>query len=130
MKKREDMTEMQVHVCLNQGTEYPFTGKLLDQQKKGLYRCVVCHSLLFVSDTKFDAGCGWPSFFQAISPEVIRYLDDYTLSRPRTEIRCGQCDAHLGHVFEDGPPPTGLRYCVNSVSMAFEDSETGELIEG
>ncbi|AET15197.1 TPA: peptide-methionine (R)-S-oxide reductase MsrB [Pasteurella multocida] len=130
MKKREDMTEMQVHVCLNQGTEYPFTGKLLDQQKKGLYRCVVCHSLLFVSDTKFDAGCGWPSFFQAISPEAIRYLDDYTLSRPRTEIRCGQCDAHLGHVFEDGPPPTGLRYCVNSVSMAFEDSETGELIEG
>lgn len=124
------MTEMQVHVCLNQGTEYPFTGKLLDQQKKGLYRCVVCHSLLFVSDTKFDAGCGWPSFFQAISPEAIRYLDDYTLSRPRTEIRCGQCDAHLGHVFEDGPPPTGLRYCVNSVSMAFEDSETGELIEG
>lgn len=130
MKKREGMTEMQVHVCLNQGTEYPFTGKLLDQQKKGLYRCVVCHSLLFVSDTKFDAGCGWPSFFQAISPEAIRYLDDYTLSRPRTEIRCGQCDAHLGHVFEDGPPPTGLRYCVNSVSMAFEDSETGELIEG
>ncbi|AXN96140.1 peptide-methionine (R)-S-oxide reductase MsrB [Pasteurella multocida] len=130
MKKREDMTEMQVHVCLNQGTEYPFTGKLLDQQKKGLYRCVVCHSLLFVSDTKFDAGCGWPSFFQAISPEAIRYLDNYTLSRPRTEIRCGQCDAHLGHVFEDGPPPTGLRYCVNSVSMAFEDSETGELIEG
>lgn len=130
MKKREDMTEMQVHVCLNQGTEYPFTGKLLDQQKKGLYRCVVCHSLLFVSDTKFDAGCGWPSFFQAISPEAIRYLDDYTLSRPRTEIRCGQCDAHLGHVFEDGPLLTGLRYCVNSVSMAFEDSETGELIEG
>ncbi|EJS89726.1 methionine sulfoxide reductase B [Pasteurella multocida subsp. multocida str. Anand1_cattle] len=86
-------------------------------------------SPLFVSDTKFDAGCGWPSF-QAISPEAIRYLDDYTLSRPRTEIRCGQCDAHLGHVFEDGPPPTGLRYCVNSVSMAFEDSETGELIEG
>ncbi|HHT7891358.1 peptide-methionine (R)-S-oxide reductase MsrB [Pasteurella multocida] len=130
MKKREDMTEMQVHVCLNQGTEYPFTGKLLDQQKKGLYRCVVCHSPLFVSDTKFDAGCGWPSFFQAISPEAIRYLDDYTLSRPRIEIRCGQCDAHLGHVFEDGSPPTGLRYCVNSVSMAFEDSETGELIEG
>ncbi|MFC0859132.1 peptide-methionine (R)-S-oxide reductase MsrB [Pasteurella multocida] len=130
MKKREDMTEMQVHVCLNQGTEYPFTGKLLDQQKKGLYRCVVCHSPLFVSDTKFDAGCGWPSFFQAISPEAIRYLDDYTLSRPRTEICCGQCDAHLGHVFEDGPPPTGLRYCVNSVSMAFEDSETGEFIEG
>ncbi|MXN88687.1 peptide-methionine (R)-S-oxide reductase MsrB [Pasteurella canis] len=130
MKKREEMTDIQVHVCLNQGTEHPFTGKLLNQQKKGLYRCVVCHSALFISDTKFDAGCGWPSFFEAISPEAIRYLDDYKLSRPRVEIRCGKCDSHLGHVFEDGPEPTGLRYCVNSVSMAFEDLSTGEIIEG
>lgn len=72
MKKREEMTDIQVHVCLNQGTEYPFSGKLFEQQKKGLYRCVVCHSPLFVSDTKFDAGCGWSSFFEAISPEAIR----------------------------------------------------------
>lgn len=130
MKKREELTALQTQVCLNQGTEQPFTGKLLDQQKKGLYRCLLCHSPLFVSDTKFDAGCGWPSFFEAISPQAIRYLEDHKLARPRVEIRCGQCDSHLGHVFEDGPPPTGLRYCVNSVSMVFEDLDTGEIIEG
>ncbi|NBI43688.1 peptide-methionine (R)-S-oxide reductase MsrB [[Haemophilus] felis] len=130
MKKRENLTALQARVCLEKGTEQPFTGKLLDQYKKGLYRCLLCQSPLFISDTKFDAGCGWPSFFQAISPDAIRYLEDNSLARTRTEIRCAHCDSHLGHVFDDGPAPTGLRYCVNSVSMSFEDAQTGQLIDG
>lgn len=130
MKTKETLTEEQQRICLEQGTELPFSGKLLNQQNIGLYRCLLCESPLFLSDTKFDAGCGWPSFYQAYSESAIRYLDDYSLGRHRTEIRCGHCDSHLGHVFNDGPPPTGLRFCVNSVSMVFEDQTTGEKIEG
>lgn len=130
MKTKETLTEEQQRICLEQGTELPFSGKLLNQQNIGLYRCLLCESPLFLSDTKFDAGCGWPSFYQAYSDNAIRYLDDYSLGRHRIEIRCGHCDSHLGHVFNDGPPPTGLRFCVNSVSMVFEDQTTGEKIEG
>ncbi|TNG92869.1 peptide-methionine (R)-S-oxide reductase MsrB [Pasteurellaceae bacterium USgator11] len=130
MKTKEQLTPEQQRICLEQGTELPFSGKLLQQQGLGLYRCLLCNSPLFVSDTKFDAGCGWPSFYQPVSEQAIRYLDDYSLSRHRTEIRCGHCDSHLGHVFDDGPPPTGLRFCVNSVSLIFENQESGEIIEG
>lgn len=130
MKTKDDLSAEQRRICLAQGTELPFSGKLLSQQNVGLYRCLLCDAPLFLSDTKFDAGCGWPSFYQAVSEQAIRYLDDYSLARHRTEIRCGNCDSHLGHVFDDGPPPTGLRFCVNSVSLVFEDQQSGEIIEG
>lgn len=130
MKTKEQLTMEQQRICLQQGTEMPFSGKLLSQHRMGLYRCLLCDSPLFISDTKFDAGCGWPSFYQPVSEQAVRYLDDYSLSRHRTEIRCGNCDSHLGHVFKDGPPPTGLRFCVNSVSLVFEDQQSGEIIEG
>lgn len=96
----------------------------------GTYRCVRCHNALFRSDTKFDAGCGWPSFYETISESSLRYLDDYSLGRHRVEIRCGNCDAHMGHVFQDGPPPTGLRFCLNSIALNFKWDETGEEIDG
>ena len=130
MKAKEQLTAEQRRICLEQGTELPFSGKLLQQQDMGLYRCLLCEAPLFVSDTKFDAGCGWPSFYQPVSEQAIRYLDDYSLSRHRTEIRCGNCDSNLGHVFDDGPPSTGLRFCVKSISMIFEKLENGEKIEG
>ncbi|PJG85926.1 peptide-methionine (R)-S-oxide reductase MsrB [Conservatibacter flavescens] len=130
MKSKSELTPLQVEICLNRGTERPFTGKLLGQTHQGIYRCVVCHEALFQSETKFESGCGWPSFFEAISKSAVRYLEDHSHGMHRVEIRCGHCDSHLGHVFNDGPTPTGLRYCVNSVSMCFEDQETGEMIEG
>lgn len=130
MKTIEQLTPMQIEICIHHGTERPFTGKLLDEHRIGVYRCVRCHNPLFHSDTKFDAGCGWPSFYQTISEDALRYLDDYKLSRPRVEIRCGKCDAHMGHVFLDGPPPTGLRFCLNSVALNFKWQETGEEIDG
>ena len=130
VKSQKVLTPLQVEICLNRGTERPFTGKLLGQSRQGIYRCVVCKEALFKSETKFDSGCGWPSFFEAVSKSAVRYLEDHSHGMHRVEIRCGYCDSHLGHVFNDGPAPTGLRYCVNSVSMSFEDQETGEIIDG
>ncbi|MDR0805808.1 MAG: peptide-methionine (R)-S-oxide reductase MsrB [Enterobacteriaceae bacterium] len=124
--KINQLSELQHFVTQERGTETPHTGKLLHNNKTGTYYCICCNSPLFYSDTKFDAGCGWPSFFEAVTPEAVRYLDDYSLNRPRVEIRCGKCDAHIGHVFPDGPPPTGKRYCTNSASMKFVDEESGE----
>lgn len=130
IKDISELTEEQIDVCLNSGTEKPFTGKFLNEDRVGTYRCVRCHNALFRSDTKFDAGCGWPSFYETISESSLRYLDDYSLGRHRIEIRCGNCDAHMGHVFKDGPPPTGLRFCLNSVALNFKWDETGEEIDG
>jgi peptide-methionine (R)-S-oxide reductase len=112
------------HVILHQGTERPFCGLLLDHKKPGTYVCRLCNLPLFGSSSKFHSGTGWPSFFQPIDPEHIREIEDVSHGMRRVEIRCARCDAHLGHVFDDGPRPTGLRYCLNSVSMEFVDEGT------
>lgn len=105
------------------GTEPAYSGEYLDNKKSGEYECYCCGTKLFLSDTKFDSGCGWPSFFQAANKDAIEYLPDNSHGMQRTEIRCKNCDAHLGHVFSDGPNPTGQRYCVNSLSLKFKESK-------
>lgn len=106
-------------VLLNQGTEHPFCGGLLDNKETGIYACKLCALPIFRSDSKFESGSGWPSFHSPYAPEHIREIRDTSHGMIRTEIRCARCDGHLGHVFPDGPPPSGLRYCLNSVSMNF-----------
>ncbi|MDP3699048.1 MAG: peptide-methionine (R)-S-oxide reductase MsrB [Nanoarchaeota archaeon] len=116
-KKR--LTPEQYHVLREKGTEAPFSGKLLHNKEKGVYMCADCGAELFSSDTKFDSGCGWPSFFEA-NKKNIETKDDYSQGIHRIEVRCKKCDGHLGHLFDDGPKPTGKRYCINSVSLDFE----------
>ncbi|TBW52534.1 peptide-methionine (R)-S-oxide reductase [Marinobacter halodurans] len=113
------LTEEERRVLLDHGTEHPFCGTLLDNKQDGVYHCRLCDLPLFNSEHKFDSGTGWPSFFAPFDPDHIRYLEDFSAGMARTEIRCPRCDSHLGHVFPDGPPPTGQRYCLNSVSMTF-----------
>jgi peptide-methionine (R)-S-oxide reductase len=120
---RAQLSPEEYAVARKKGTERPFSGRFWDTDTPGIYRCVGCHTALFASDTKFDAGCGWPSYFAALGPDLIREERDSTLGMVRTEVLCNICDSHLGHVFPDGPPPTGLRYCINSVSMTFEPTE-------
>jgi peptide-methionine (R)-S-oxide reductase len=108
------------------GTERPFTSKFETSKEIGTYYCAVCGNPLFQSDTKFDSGCGWPSFYEPISKTSIVYHTDKTLGMVRTEVTCGRCKSHLGHVFDDGPPPTGLRYCINGVVLDFEKAKTAE----
>lgn len=109
------------HVILHQGTERPFCGLLLDNKRAGTYACRLCGLPLFASNAKFESGTGWPSFFQPFDPEHVKEIADRSHGMMRVEIRCARCDAHLGHVFDDGPPPTRQRYCLNSVSLTFVD---------
>lgn len=117
---REKLSPDQYRILREHGTERAFTGPFWNSHEHGLYRCAGCDTPLFRSDTKFDSGCGWPSYFEAVSPDAVKELRDTTFGMVRTEIRCSTCDGHLGHVFPDGPPPTGLRYCINGHSMKFE----------
>ncbi|TGD00369.1 peptide-methionine (R)-S-oxide reductase MsrB, partial [Salmonella enterica] len=112
------------------GPAPPSTGRLLHTHRAGAEHCLVCDTPRFHSHTKYDSGCGWPSFYQPVSEEAIRYIDDFSHGMQRVEIRCGNCDAHLGHVFPDGPQPTGERYCVNSASLAFSDEKNGDQLKG
>jgi peptide-methionine (R)-S-oxide reductase len=120
---RKKLTPQEFHVCREKGTERPFSGEYWDCTEEGVYLCRCCGEQLFLSDSKFDAGCGWPSFFQPADGEVIQEAKDRTLGMLRTEVMCKACGAHLGHVFEDGPAPTGLRYCINSVSIKLEQQK-------
>jgi peptide-methionine (R)-S-oxide reductase len=108
------------------GTERPWSSPLEHIKDKGTYYCAACGNGLFVSDTKFESGCGWPSFYQPISKTSIIYAEDNTYGMKRTEVMCGRCKAHLGHVFDDGPPPTGLRYCINGVVLDFKKAQEAE----
>jgi methionine-R-sulfoxide reductase len=116
---RAQLTKDQYEVARGKGTEPAFCGVFYDHKKPGIYTCVCCDLPLFASNAKFDSGTGWPSFFQPFAKENVKNVDDLSHGMRRTEILCARCDAHLGHVFEDGPKPTGLRYCLNSVSLVF-----------
>ena len=119
---KSKLTPEQYEVLRKKGTERPFSGKLLDEKRKGTYACVACGNMLFSSDTKFDSGTGWPSFDQAI-PGAVKYIQDDAHGMSRTEVVCAKCDSHLGHVFDDGPTGTGKRYCMNSVCLSLEEGK-------
>ncbi|QLH10684.1 peptide-methionine (R)-S-oxide reductase MsrB [Nitrosarchaeum sp. AC2] len=120
---KEVLTPDQFEVCINKGTEPPFSGKYYKNKEKGTYKCVCCGEPLFTSDTKYDSGSGWPSFWQPLSDEKIEYISDSAYGMIRTEVNCKKCGAHLGHVFDDGPKPTNLRYCINSISLDLEKKD-------
>ena len=118
--RAQSLSEEERRILLNQGTEPPFCGGLLDNKDDGTYHCKLCDLPLFTSNAKFESGTGWPSFYEPFDPQHIRELHDSSHGMVRVEIRCARCDGHQGHVFPDGPPPTGQRYCLNSASMVFK----------
>ena len=120
---RTELTPEQYAVCRQKGTERAFTGEYYDCKEPGVYRCACCGSELFRSETKYESGTGWPSFYQPISPDAVRTEVDGSHGMVRTEVVCANCDAHLGHVFSDGPAPTGQRFCMNSVALKLEPKE-------
>jgi peptide-methionine (R)-S-oxide reductase len=118
---REELDKEQFAVLREAATERPWTGELLDESRAGLYACAACGAELFKSGTKFDSGCGWPSFYESVDPDAVQLIDDTSLGMVRTEVRCASCGSHLGHVFPDGfGTPTGDRYCMNSIALTFQ----------
>jgi len=116
----ENLTPEQYHILRQKGTERAFTGKYWNHKEDGSYACAGCGQELFTSTTKFDSGCGWPSFWDAVDPDKVTLQDDFSHNMHRTEVLCSRCGGHLGHLFEDGPRPTGQRYCINSASIDFQ----------